>query len=126
MIKRSSAIIVQIFLLIIEEQQIKVLNRFVRNQFNDSDDFQMLPDVFQMIINNSKWATKLVKSSIISSVKLYWRGVVLNNDVIYYTELAVGYNYIDREDITVFPLIMTNISSIETLPISASINSMIQ
>ena len=59
MIKRSSAIIVQIFLLIIEEQQIKVLNRFVRNQFNDSDDFQMLPDVFQMIINNSKRATKL-------------------------------------------------------------------
>ena len=85
----------------------------------------MFSDIFQMINNNSKRATKLIKSTIISSVKLEWRGLVLNKDVVYCMELAIDYNYINTEAITVFPLILTKISSVETVPISASINSII-
>ena len=70
MIKRSSANIVQILLLIIEEQQIKILKKLIRNQFSNSSHFQMFPNVFQMVNNNSERATKLKKSIIISSVKL--------------------------------------------------------
>ena len=54
MIKRFSLIISQMFLLIIE-QQTKVINRLIKNPFNDSD---IIFKYFQIF---SKWLIKIQK-----------------------------------------------------------------
>ena len=52
----------------------------IRNQVNNSDNFQVLSDTFQVIDKISVRVTQLIKSAIISLKKLDWRVVVPNKE----------------------------------------------